>query len=168
MGVRPSDPLLSYQFAIEVSGSFTATGYFTEVSGVGAEHEVTEHKVVDHENGGKELVQQIPGRIKWNEITFKKGLTTNTAFWEWHEYVVNGDTEGVRSEVTLKMFDRSYTEAASWVFINAWPSKLSGPEMKADSSDFTVEEMTLVHEGLYRADYGAEDSGIPIRSNDVA
>jgi phage tail-like protein len=167
MGVRPSDPLLSYQFQIEVSGSYTATGYFTEVSGVGAEHEVTEHKIVDHETG-KELVQQIPGRIKWNEITFKKGLTTNTNFWEWHEHVVNGDTETSRCEVTLTMYDRNYNPAVNWVFINAWPSKVSGPEMKADSSDFTVEELTMVHEGLYRADYGGEDSGIPIRSNDIA
>jgi hypothetical protein len=36
--------------------------------------------------------------------------------------------------------------------INAWPSKISGPQIASDSNDFTVEELTLVHEGLRRED----------------
>lgn len=166
MGVRGSDPLLSFQFQITVEGStFDASGYFTEVSGVGTEHEVTEHKVVDHALGGKEVVQQIPGRVKWGEVTFKKGLTTNTNFWDWRAKVVEGDTETSRHDVTLTMFDRNYTGAATWVFKNAWPSKISGPEMKSDSSDFTVEELTIVHEGLYRDGAGNSEADIPALSD---
>ena len=162
---RLSDPLLSYQFQVEVTGGYEAIGYFTEISGVGSEHEVTEHKVVDHTTG-KELVQQIPGRVKWGEVTFKKGLTTNTNFWEWRQHVVDGNVVESRSECTITMYDRAYAPVVTWIFENAWPSKISGPEMKSDSSDFTVEELTIVHEGLYRFDAPGGVDGIPARSND--
>ena len=42
--------------------------------------------------------------------------------------------------------------AARWDFVNAWPSKVTGPEMKTDSNDFAIEEMVLVHEGLKRVE----------------
>ncbi len=35
-------------------------------------------------------------------------------------------------------------------------------------NDFTVEELTIVHEGLYRSDAPGGPDGIPIRSNDIA
>jgi len=44
---RESDPLAGFQFAIEVGGM--VTGYFTEVSGVGSEHEVIVHDMHQHE-----------------------------------------------------------------------------------------------------------------------
>ena len=44
-----ADPIVSFHFSLEIQG--IVTGYFTEVSGLGSEHEVAEHKVV--EAGGK-------------------------------------------------------------------------------------------------------------------
>jgi phage tail-like protein len=40
--------------------------------------------------------------------------------------------------------------AARWDFVNAWPSKVSGPDIKADGNEFGIEEMTIVHEGMRR------------------
>jgi phage tail-like protein len=40
---------------------------------------------------------------------------------------------------------------AKWDFVNAWPSKVSGPSVQSDSSALGVEEMTLVHEGIVRS-----------------
>ncbi len=37
------NPLVGFHFALEVGGK--VTGYFTEISGLGSETEVTEHKV---------------------------------------------------------------------------------------------------------------------------
>ena len=39
------DPLVSFHFMIDVQGEIK--GYFTEVSGLGSESEVMEHKVVN-------------------------------------------------------------------------------------------------------------------------
>lgn len=157
MASREVDPLVGFQFALTVD---EVTGYFTEVSGIGSENGVTTHKVVTVD--AKEVTLQIPGRIEWGEITFKRGLTTDMQFWDWRELVITGDISTARREVTIEMFNRSYESVVSWNCINAWPSKISGPSIAADSNDFTVEELTIVHEGLIRV--GADDS-IPAKED---
>jgi len=144
---RENDPLVGFQFALTVDG---VDGYFTEVSGIGSENAVVTHKVVTTE--AKEVTLQVPGRIEWGEITFKRGLTTDFEFWTWRESVITGDLATARKDVTIEMFDRNYTSVVTWNATNAWPSKLSGPTIAADSNDFAIEEMTIVHEGLTRAD----------------
>ncbi len=68
---RTADPLLGFNFALEIEGKLA--GYFTEASGIGSEHEIVEHKVVDE--SGHEMVHKIPGRLKWQDVTLKRGIT---------------------------------------------------------------------------------------------
>jgi len=140
------DPLVGFHYAIEVQG--VVTGYFTECSGIGSEHEVIEHKIVDEK--GRELIQKIPGRLKWENVTFKRGITENMDIWDWRETVVQGQVDDARRNGSVVMFNQSLEEVARWNFENAWPLKVSGPSMKADSNEFGVEELVLTHEGLYR------------------
>ena len=140
------DPLVGFHYAIEVQG--VVTGYFTECSGIGSEHEIIEHKIVDEK--GRELIQKIPGRLKWENVTFKRGITENMDIWDWRETVVQGQVDDARRNGSIVMFNQSLEEVARWNFENAWPLKVSGPSMKADSNEFGVEELVLTHEGLYR------------------
>ena len=142
---RETDPLVGFQFSLDLQG--TVTGYFTEVSGVGSENEIVEQKVV---NKGIETVQKIPGRLKYNDVTLKRGITDNLEIWEWRKLVEDGQMDKARKTCSIIMYDRNYKPAARWDFEQAWPSKVSGPEAKADSNDFAVEEMVLVHEGMKR------------------
>jgi phage tail-like protein len=144
---RAVDPLVGFQFSLTVDD---VTGYFTEVSGIGSENAVATHKVVNET--AHEVTIQVPGRVEWGEITFKRGLTADDQFWLWREQVILGDTEGARRDVLIEMYDRAYVQVVSWTCVNAWPSKLSGPTIAADSNDFAIEELTIVHEGLYRDD----------------
>jgi phage tail-like protein len=92
---------------------------------------------------------QVPGRVDGGEMTFKRGLTANYEFWAWREKVVLGDTAGARVDGSVVMFNRAYEEVRRWNFINAWPSKISGPTIAADSNDLAIEELTIVHEGMW-------------------
>jgi phage tail-like protein len=147
---RESDPLVGFQFAIEVDGPVQVTGYFTEVTGIGSESELIEHKVVDE--SGREVIQMIPGRLKWNPVTLKRGITHDLSFWEWRQLIVDGEAADARANCSIVMFDRNYSPIVRWDFVNAWPSKISGPEAKADSNDFAIEELTIVHEGMRRVE----------------
>jgi phage tail-like protein len=140
------DPLLGFNFALELEGSIA--GYFTECSGIGSEHEIVEHKVVD--KSGHEIVRKIPGRLKWQDITLKRGITSDMQIWAWRDTLVKGDVVGSRKNISITMLDRTYSPVAVWHFQNAWPSKVSGPSFKSDDNSFGVEEVTLVHEGMYR------------------
>jgi phage tail-like protein len=143
---RESDPLVGFQFAIEVGGM--VTGYFTECGGIGSENEIAETKTVT--DTGQEVVLKVPGRLKFGDVTLKRGITDNLQIWEWRQLVEEGKMSDARKNCSIIMFDRNYTPAARWDFVNAWPSKVSGPDVKSDSNDFGVEEMVLVHEGMKR------------------
>jgi phage tail-like protein len=141
------DPLVSFNFALEVSGA--VTGYFTEVTGIGSESEVIDEKVVT--KAGIEIVHKIPGRLKWGDITLKRGITSNMDIWDWRKLVEDGKVKDARRQGSIVMFDREAKEAARWNFVNAWPSKVSGPTPKSDSNEIGVEELTIVHEHIERA-----------------
>jgi phage tail-like protein len=141
------DPLVGFNFAIDVGG--TVTGYFQEVSGLGSEQELIESKVMTEK--GIEVVLKIPGRLKWGDIVLKRGITTNMDMWDWRQMVVDGKASEARKNGSIIMFDRESKEAARWNFTNAWPSKISGPSPKADGNEIGIEELTLVHEAIYRA-----------------
>jgi len=140
------DPLLGFNFLLELDGA--VAGYFTECAGVGSENEIIEHKVVDKQ--GHEIVRKIPGRLKFTDVTLKRGVTSDLEIWTWRELVVKGTIADARKNATITMMDRTYSPVAKWHFTNAWPSKVSGPSFKSDDNSIGVEEVTIVHEGMYR------------------
>lgn len=146
MGFGREDPLTGFNFALEVSG--TISGYFTEVSGLGSEHEIVEHKVMSET--GDEIVMKIPGRLKWESMTFKRCITSNMDIWDWRKQVEDGQVDSARRNGSVVMFDQSGAEVARWNFENAWPSKVTGPSPKADSNEIGVEELTVEHEYITR------------------
>jgi len=141
------DPLVGCRFKVDVGG--VVTGYFTECSGLGSETEIIESKVVNEK--GVEVVMKVPGRLKWGDITLKRGITSDMQIWDWRKKVEEGDVEGARRNGSIVMYDQSLGERARWNFMNAWPSKVSGPTPKADSNEIGIEELVIVHEYITRA-----------------
>lgn len=140
------DPLLGFNFGLEFQGAIA--GYFTECNGIGSENEVIDHKIVD--DSGREITKKIPGRLKWGDVTLKRGITDDMEIWDWREDVVKGNMDSARKNGSVVMMDRTYAVVARWNFENGWPSKVSGPALKSDSNEFGVEELVIVHEGIYR------------------
>jgi phage tail-like protein len=123
-------------------------GYFTEVGGLGSENEIVEQKVVNEK--GTEVILKIPGRLKWGDVTLKRGITSNMDLWDWRKQVEEGKVKDARKNGSIVMYTRDLKEAARWNFVNAWPSKISGPTPKSDGNEIGVEEMTIVHEFIER------------------
>ena len=140
------DPLVSFHFMIDVQGEIT--GYFSEVAGLGSESEIIEQKVVNEK--GIEIVKKIPGRLKWGDITLKRGITSNLDMWTWRQKVEEGKVNEARKNGSIVMFDQELAEKARWNFINGWPTKISGPAPKADGNEIGVEELTIAHELITR------------------
>ncbi|MEZ4616975.1 MAG: phage tail protein [Caldilineaceae bacterium] len=115
---------------------------------IGSEHEVAEHKVVSPT--GQQKVMKIPGRLKWSDITFKKGITSAMDIWTWRKQVEDGQVEAARCNGSITMFDQTLAPVAQWDFERAWPTKVSGPTPKSDSNDISVEELTITFEYIKR------------------
>ncbi len=140
------DPLVGFHFAIDLQDIIK--GFFTECSGLGSEQEVVEHKVVTEQ--GQEVVLKLPGRLKWENITLKRGITSNLDIWKWRKEVEDGDVDKARKDGSIIMFDQHLKEVARWNFERAWPVKVSGPQVKADSNEISIEELTIAHEYIER------------------
>ncbi len=141
-----SDPLIGFNFMLEITGKLA--GYFTECGGIGSEHEIIEHKVVDE--SGHEIIRKLPGRMKYTDVTLKRGITSDMQIYNWRKDVENGKLDKARTNCSIVMMDREYKDVARWDFVNAWPSKVTGPSLKSDSNEIGIEEVVIVHEGLTR------------------
>ena len=140
------DPLVGFHFALDFGG--VIVGFFTECSGIGSENEVIEHKVVQD---GKEIVMKIAGRLKWENIVLKRGITSSMDIWDWRKDVVDGNLEKARRNGSIMMKDSQANKTvAQWDFQRAWPVKVTGPQPKADSNEIGIEELTITHEYITR------------------
>ena len=72
------DPLVGAWFGIEFQGQIT--GAFRECTGLGSENEVVEYKASGEK--GEFVIKKVPGRIKWNNITLKKGVSDTLDMWK--------------------------------------------------------------------------------------
>lgn len=139
------DPLVSFHFHVQIGA---ISGYFLSASGMGSETNTIDHKIVT--DAGTEVVRKIPGRLKWGEITLKRGVTTNMDFWAWRDQVRQGKVAEARQDGSIIMYDQELTEVARWNFERAWPLKVSGPDMGSDDNNIATEEVVIVHEYIER------------------
>ena len=140
------DPLVSAWFSIDFGGEIV--GAFRECTGIGSENEVVEYKAAAE--GGKFVMKKIPGRMKWNNITLKRGITDAMDMWKWRKLVEEGNMSEARKSGSILMYNQKNEPIAQWDFLQAWPSKLTGPTANAGNNEVAIEELEITHEGYER------------------
>ena len=140
------DPLVSAWFGIEFQGA--VVGAFRECAGLGSENAVVEEKASGPK--GVYVLKKIPGRLKYNNITLKRGLTDSKDMWTWRQQVELGQIAAARKNGSIIMYDQQSNEMARWNFVNAWPCKLTGPTANATNNEIAVEELEITVESYER------------------
>ena len=140
-----TDPLVSYHFHVEIDGITQAQ--FKECSGLGSSSDVVEYK---ESVKGATVYRKQPGALKWNDITLKRGISDVMELWNWRKQIEQGKIAEARKNGSIVLYDQADKEIARWNFKDGWPSKLSGPSVKADASEVAIEELTITHEGMER------------------
>ena len=140
------DPLTVYHFALEIDGVGTAT--FKECSGIGSESDVIESR--ESTKTGKIMIRKQPGNVKWDDITFKRGMTNDTLLYKWRQEVLDNKMTDARRNCSIIMFNED-GGMVRFNLVNAWPKKLVSPgSLDVTSSNQAIEELTIVHEGMTR------------------
>lgn len=135
------DPVLSFNFAVEIGGLIMAA--FNEVSGLQAEIEVNEYR----EGGVNGYMHKRAGPARYPQnLVLKKGITDSTELWSWYCNVLQGTIQ--RKSLDVVLMDATGAEQRRWTLQNAYPVKWAGPDFKAQSSEVAIESMELAHEGL--------------------
>jgi phage tail-like protein len=138
--------LTTFSFHVEIDQ--IDIGAFKEATGVNSETEIITYKEVSKD--GRMIVRKVPGAMKWADITLKKAIDSDLYLWKWRQQVEQGDVTGARRNGSIVLYDSQHKEVGRWNFINGWPSKWKGADLKADENSVAVEEVTITHEGIER------------------
>jgi phage tail-like protein len=140
-GKAEAQSIESCFFELQVDGA--TIGVFSEVSGLGSESVVNEHRA-----GAP--IKKVPGRLKWGDITLKRGLTSDLSLFEWRKLVEDGDFAEARKNGSIVLYNQERVEIARWDFRNAWPSKYSVDTVTASAERCPFELLTLSMDFLRR------------------
>lgn len=136
------DPYVNFNFHVEIDGVVRAS--FHEVSGIDSTVDVVEHR----EGGWNTTPRKLPGQTKHANLVLRWGMASDRELLDWHDEVVKGQISRRNGSVIL--LDRRGEEIARWNFVQAWPTKYTGPSLNAEASDIAIESVELVHEGVER------------------
>jgi phage tail-like protein len=135
-------------FQLKLNGR-EGSGLFTEATGGGSENAVIEQKVSGPD--GHVVIRKIPGNLKFNDLTLKRGIDPDMKLWQWRQQVVDGKYVEARCSGTIQMLDHQMKPVATYAFENGWPSKYTPAAMNAGQDQAAVEEITITVENYKRA-----------------
>lgn len=117
---------------------------FQEVSGLDIESQPIEYRSGDSPQFS---TIKMPGMQKTGNVTMKKGVfKSDNKFWDWFNQIkMNTIT---RKPVTISLLDETGAPTMVWTLANAWPSKITGTDLKSDGNEAAIETIEIVHEGL--------------------
>lgn len=137
-----ANPLLQYNFLLEIDGTSDAVAGFTEVSGITMETDIVEYR----EGADTATVRKLPGLRKYGNITLKRGYTNNTELWDWRKSVIDGATE--RKSGVIILLNEAREPALRWEFSEAWVSKYEGPALNATANEAAIESIEIAVEDV--------------------
>jgi phage tail-like protein len=136
-------PLPKFYFSVKVDKDL-ADGTFQEVSGLDVEAQIIEYR---HGNSPEFSTIKMPGIKKYGNVTLKKGIfVKDNKFWDWFNKIKMNTIE--RQSVTISLLDEGGSPTMVWTLKNAWPTKITGTDMKSDGNEVAVETLEIAHEGL--------------------
>ena len=134
-------PLPKFQFEVKWDSNVMS---FQEVSGLDVEAQPIEYRAGDSKT---HATVKMPGLKKYGNVTMKKGVFKgDNKFWDWFNQIKMNTIK--RVPVTISLLDEEGKPTMVWTLANAWPSKISGTDLKAEGNEVAVETIEVVHEGL--------------------
>jgi phage tail-like protein len=138
-GSSTPDPVAELRFKVDVKG--VSIGRFSECTGIAVEVETKDYM----EGGSNDFVHKLPTRIKYPNIVLKRGVTHEDALLKWFW---DSRTAVQRKEMTITLLGPGAAPVRTWAFLNAYPVKWTGPNLKAGSNAVATETLEVVHNGL--------------------
>lgn len=136
-------PLPKFYFTVDITDVGTDLP-FQEVSGLDVEAQPIEYRAG---NSKAFSTIKMPGIVKSGNVTLKKGIfAKDNKFWAWYSQIKLNTIK--RATVTIKLLDESGAPTMVWTLANAWPTKITGTDMKSDGNEVAVETLEIAHEGL--------------------
>jgi phage tail-like protein len=135
-------PLPKFYFVVEFGDGNEAK--FQEVTGLD-----TEAQPIEFRHGTSPVFAPIkmPGVHKAGDVTMRRGVVAGDSdIWNWLKQV-NAKTPKRRT-VTVNLNEATGKPVRVWRLNNAWPTKVTAGNLKAEGNDVAIESLELAHEGI--------------------
>jgi phage tail-like protein len=129
------------RFYVEMDSQLTAA--FSECSGLDVQIE----KEVYQEGGVNEQQRIFLKHVKFGDLTLKRGITDDPAFWNWISQSLTAN-DLRRRNINILVFNQAGETIQAWRLVGVVPVGWKTPALKADSSTIALEELVLSYEGL--------------------
>ncbi len=134
-------PLARFHFKVKWDSAVMS---FEEMSGLDVEAQPIEYR---HGDSPVFSAIKMPGLKKYGNVTMKNGVfKSDNKFWDWFNHIKMNTV--MRVPVTISLLDEEGKPTMVWTLTNAWPTKVTGTDLKAEGNEVAVETIEIAHEGL--------------------
>lgn len=134
-------PMPKFHFQVKWDSAVMS---FEEVSGLDVEAQPIEYR---HGDSPVFSPIKMPGLKKFGNVTMKKGVFKgDNKFWDWFNQIKMNTIK--RVPVTVSLLDEEGKPTMVWTLANAWPTKVTGTDLKAQGNEAAIETIEIAHEGL--------------------
>ena len=134
------EPIANFRFGIVIENDPDYVGMFTECKLPDIEWDIQAVK----EGGLNDYVHQLLGQRKPGKFTLKHGLTKQYILLDWYSEMMSENFEGFMKTVTINMLDSTGKTVMRWNLQNAYPVKITWPELKTSDNSVAVQTLELV------------------------
>lgn len=134
-------PLPKFYFEVKWDSEVMS---FQEVSGLD-----TEAQAIEYRHGDSPVFSTIkmPGIKKSGNVTMKKGVyKSDNKFWDWFSQIKMNTIK--RVPITISLLDEAGAPTMVWTLANAWPTKITGTDLKSEGNEVAIESIEIAHEGV--------------------
>jgi phage tail-like protein len=136
-------PMPKFRFEVDLGTELKGVA-FQEVSGMDVENQIIEYR-----KSGNPIfsTEKMPGIVKYGNITLKRGVFVNdNTFWIWMDQIKMNTIK--RRTVVIKLLDENGAVTMKWTLDNAWPTKITGTDLKSDGNEVAIDTLELAHERI--------------------
>jgi phage tail-like protein len=127
-------PMPKFRFSVTLGSQDTAVS-FQEVSGLETETQVIEYR---HSNSKQFSNVKMPGIANYGNVTLKRGVfTKDNNFFTWYDEIKMNTIK--RETVVIQLLDETGKPTMTWTLTNAWPTKITGVDLKSDGNEVAVD-----------------------------
>lgn len=143
------DPYKNFRFRVTWDGRVVAA--LSKMSAIKKATEAIEWRAAADAG----IVRKMPGRTKFEPITFETGLTHDRQFWDWANQVNNPQGEAAnslvnyRKSVRVEVLNMQGTPVMAFNLARAWASEFQAlPEMDANANAIAIQTLKVEYENF--------------------
>ncbi|MDF3854165.1 phage tail-like protein [Paracoccus pantotrophus] len=143
------DPYKNFRFRVTWDGRVVAA--LSKMSAVKKTTEAIEWRVAADAG----IVRKMPGRTKFEPVTFESGLTHDRQFLEWANQVNNPQGEAAnslvnyRKSVRVEVLNMQGVPVMAFNLMRAWASEFQAlPEMDANANAVAIQTLKVEYENF--------------------